>query len=158
MTGFFTWHVILESSIWLHVSVAHFFIFLSSIPLYGGFPDFFFNWRIIALQCCLGFCHKTWTSHNYDFPDFFVWFLVWFHCGERILSIWFQFFKKSTKLTWWTLRVLLETLYFLLLLGGMFYECPSGQWVLFRFITSSLISCVLGFCQLLREEFWDRRL
>ena len=53
MTGFLTWHIILESSIWLHVSVAHFFIFPSSIQLYGGFTDFFFNWMIIALQCCL---------------------------------------------------------------------------------------------------------
>ena len=27
---------------------------------------FFFNWRIIALQCCGGLCHtSTWISHNY---------------------------------------------------------------------------------------------
>ena len=27
---------------------------------------FFFNWRIIALQCCGGLCHTSmWTSHNY---------------------------------------------------------------------------------------------
>ena len=26
----------------------------------------FFNWRKIALQCCVGFCHTTtWISHNY---------------------------------------------------------------------------------------------
>ena len=25
----------------------------------------FFNWRIIALECCVGFCHtKMWTSHK----------------------------------------------------------------------------------------------
>ena len=27
----------------------------------------FINWRIIALQCCAGFCHTTWISHNYTY-------------------------------------------------------------------------------------------
>ena len=26
---------------------------------------FFFNWKIIALQSCVGFCHTTWISHKY---------------------------------------------------------------------------------------------
>ena len=30
--------------------------------------DFFFNWRIIALQYCVGFCHMSvWISHRYTF-------------------------------------------------------------------------------------------
>ena len=30
------------------------------------FKNFLFNWRIIALQCCVGFCHtSTWFSHRY---------------------------------------------------------------------------------------------
>ena len=29
---------------------------------------FIFNWRIIALQCCVGFCHSTtWISHRYTY-------------------------------------------------------------------------------------------
>ena len=47
----------------------------SSFPNQGSDPYlcngrtvffFFFNWRIIALQCCTGFCRTTtWISHNY---------------------------------------------------------------------------------------------
>ena len=30
--------------------------------------NLFFNWRKIALQCFIGFCHTTaWTSHNYSY-------------------------------------------------------------------------------------------
>ena len=29
---------------------------------------FFFNWRLITLQCCGGFCHAlTWISHRYTY-------------------------------------------------------------------------------------------
>ena len=33
-----------------------------------GFLKFIFNWRIIALQYSVGFCHATtWTSHKYKY-------------------------------------------------------------------------------------------
>ena len=35
-------------------------IFLILLPL----QNFFFNWGIIAVQCCVGFCHTAWISHK----------------------------------------------------------------------------------------------
>ena len=36
-------------------------------PFFCG-TSFFFNWRKIALQCCVGFCHMTvQISHNYTY-------------------------------------------------------------------------------------------
>ena len=34
---------------------------LKTMELYTGISYFFFllNWRLIALQCCVGFCHTT---------------------------------------------------------------------------------------------------
>ena len=35
---------------------------------HGIFVLFLFCWRIIALQCCVGFCHiSTWISHRYTY-------------------------------------------------------------------------------------------
>ena len=31
------------------------------------FSKFIFNWRIIPLQCCVGFCHTVWNSHKYTY-------------------------------------------------------------------------------------------
>ena len=42
------------------ISEASFIFFIKN------FLHLFFNWRKIALQCCVGFCHTTmWVSHNY---------------------------------------------------------------------------------------------
>ena len=33
-----------------------------------GSSFFFFNWRILSLQCCVGFCHTVmWISHRYTY-------------------------------------------------------------------------------------------
>ena len=33
----------------------------------------FFNWRMIALPCCVGFCHTTrWISHKYTYIPFLL--------------------------------------------------------------------------------------
>ena len=38
--------------------------FPTLISAYKNLPSFLVNWRIIALQCCVGFCY-TGISHNY---------------------------------------------------------------------------------------------
>ena len=44
-----------------------FFFFISSLGYYWFFK-FIFNWKIIALQYCIGFCHTpTWISHGYTY-------------------------------------------------------------------------------------------
>ena len=74
----------LDTTEWLNSSNAaakqvspHFNIVSSLSPSKKGiqklflFEDFFlfiFNWRIIALQCCVGFCHTSvWTGHKYTY-------------------------------------------------------------------------------------------
>ena len=40
---------------------------------YHQFFKFIFNWRITALQCCVGFCHMTtWISHQYTYVPSFL--------------------------------------------------------------------------------------
>ena len=47
---------------------------------------FIFNGRILALQCCVGFCHtSTWKSQRYTF--FFMYFSIHVFC---VLFVWSQ--------------------------------------------------------------------
>ena len=51
-------HFVLHSQICLLFQVSHFFLLFKKI--------IYFNWRIITLQHCSGFCHiLTWISHGY---------------------------------------------------------------------------------------------
>ena len=43
------------------------------LPYIIYFLNFIFNWRIIALQCCIDFCHiATQISHRYMYVPFLL--------------------------------------------------------------------------------------
>ena len=48
--------------------------FLNILPEIQFFKNpFIFDWRIIALQYCVGFCHTaTWISHRYTYAPFLL--------------------------------------------------------------------------------------
>ena len=64
-----------RSSMFQDVSEFLFFLGLNSILLYGFFfkKIFIFNWRMIALQYYIGFCHMSiWITHRYTYaPSLF---------------------------------------------------------------------------------------
>ena len=61
------------SFMWLIVCISiHAFSICRWHDLYSHYPHcffkFIFNWRIITLQCCVGFCHTTaWIIHKYAY-------------------------------------------------------------------------------------------
>ena len=43
-------------------------VWVGMLAVFYFFSLIYFNWRIIALQCCVGFCHpSTWISHRYTY-------------------------------------------------------------------------------------------
>ena len=51
-------------------TLGHIYYSLSCPHILQSF--FFLNWKIIALQCYVGFCHTTWVSHKYTYcPSLF---------------------------------------------------------------------------------------
>ena len=56
-------------------AISFFFHLVFNLP-------FIFNWRIIALQCCVDFCHTSiWISHRYTYEST-CWKRPW--CWERL--------------------------------------------------------------------------
>ena len=64
-------HGILQASVleWGAIAFLSFYFSYFSHLLNLSFKKIFiFNWRITALQCCVGFCHKTtWISRKYTY-------------------------------------------------------------------------------------------
>ena len=67
----FQWLPILNSAIvsvhvhvsWLYIGI--FFFWLNQHMFFKLFLKFIFNRTMVALQCCIGFCHTiTWISHS----------------------------------------------------------------------------------------------
>ena len=60
------------------VQILYCYTYYSFINIFSVFSLFFFvylfifNWRMIALQCCVGFCHTSaWIGHRYTYvPSF----------------------------------------------------------------------------------------
>ena len=61
---------VLDSLASSHIDVSPLCCLITSWPCYFFF---FFNWRIVALQYCVGCCHiSTWISHKYTYvPSLF---------------------------------------------------------------------------------------
>ena len=51
-----------------HLGIIFFFNLTRSLLALFFFKNFIFNWRVIALQCCVGFCHtSTWIRHRHTY-------------------------------------------------------------------------------------------
>ena len=113
------------------------------------FKKFIFNWRIITLQCCVGFCYTTtWISYKYMYiPSF--WNLP---CnspfqpsqrqvGFRMLYSCFQLFYP-----WWCIYVnatLSVSLPLLPLMGPQVLLYASAHFLINLFVFCCWISCIL---------------
>ena len=65
------------------------------------FNLFIFNWRIIALQYCVGFCHpSTWISHRYIYVPSLLNLPATSHCFQPLKVVtetWFRFPESYSK-------------------------------------------------------------
>ena len=57
-----TVHGVAKSQKWLS-TFAHTHLFINNLKIIF----LIFNWRIIALQCCVGFCHTIFSRHKYTY-------------------------------------------------------------------------------------------
>ena len=59
--------------------------FLYSTPIYFSFFKYVFNWRLIALQCYIGFCHQFSSVQSFSHVRLFV--IPWTAAHQASLSI-----------------------------------------------------------------------
>ena len=66
----------------------HFILFHSLVIIILFFNKFtYFNWRLVTLQYCCGFCHTlTWISHRYTFFDYHNTFFSFIFISWRLIT------------------------------------------------------------------------
>ena len=99
---------------------------------------FIFNWRIIALQYCVHFCHKsTWVSHRYTCIAFLLSFPPTSHPTHS---------SRLSQSTWLVLHESYSKLPLTIILCMVIYMFPCYFLSFFHFLLPSLCPQVCSLC------------